>query len=174
MPADYKFWLTLFGPLVGVVLLMYLISYLRSRKTNKEAIESYGLRDAVLTKAEASFLAVLREIVGEKYQIFVKVRLADIFTTKHGEGYYAALNKVTGKHVDFLLCEPETFAPLLGIELDDKTHKKSARKKRDDFVDEVFNQVGLGLLRIPVRSTYEPVALRDKIVIALRTPNSED
>ncbi len=174
MLADYKFWLILFGPIVAVVLLMYLLSYLRSRKATKETIESYTLRDAILTRAEARFYSALQEVVGEKYIIFAKVRLADIFQTKSGQGYYAALNKVTGKHIDYLLCEPITYAPVLGIELDDSSHKKASRQERDEFMEEVFAQVGLGLLRIPVKSSYEPVALRDEIVAALRTAKVED
>lgn len=44
--------------------------------------------------------------------------------------------------------------PILGIELDDKSHEHPDRKERDRFVDEVFAAAGLPILHIKVKRTY--------------------
>ena len=64
------------------------------------------------------------------------------------------MSKIYRKHVDFLLCDPKTVKPLLGIELDDKSHKRSDRQVRDELVDNVFSAANLPLARIPVKHSY--------------------
>ncbi|MBL8875723.1 MAG: DUF2726 domain-containing protein [Phycisphaerae bacterium] len=50
-----------------------------------------------------------------------------------------------------LLCHPTTLAPQLIIELDDKTHTRSDRKSRDDFVFVSFGN--LPFAPLPSRSS---------------------
>lgn len=168
MSDQIQFWLTLIGPVVLVVLFMFLLTFLRDRKREKQIFNYYELNPSVLTRAEQKFYASLKKVVGEKYQILIKTRLADIFKTKDGSGYYAALNKITAKHIDFLLCEPDSFEPILGIELDGSSHKRSDRKDRDAFVNRLFEQAEMSLLRVPVTGQYPAEELRDKIAGILR------
>jgi hypothetical protein len=55
----------------------------------------------------------------------------------------------------FLLVEPETMQPLVVIELDDSCHNRSDRRKRDQFVDQVFARADLPLLHIRVKRSYQ-------------------
>ncbi|MDX1520214.1 MAG: DUF2726 domain-containing protein [Anaerolineae bacterium] len=68
-------------------------------------------------------------------------------------------NKINRKHIDFLLCEPKTMRPLLGLELDDASHNAADRQARDELVEQVFAAAGLPLLRQPVRHTYNTTEL---------------
>src|SRR5262249_51950676 len=89
----------------------------------------YALRDDFLSPAEQSFYQVLRTVVGDKLVICPKVALADLFFAKTGDARQnrVALNRIDRKHVDFLLCEPKTMRPVVGIELDDKSHDRPDR-----------------------------------------------
>jgi hypothetical protein len=44
--------------------------------------------------------------------------------------------------------------PLIGIELDDKSHQRPDRQARDEFVDRVFAAAGLPIVHILARRTY--------------------
>jgi hypothetical protein len=44
--------------------------------------------------------------------------------------------------------------PILGIELDDKSHDRPERKTRDELVVNVFAAASLPLVRIPVKTGY--------------------
>ena len=44
--------------------------------------------------------------------------------------------------------------PLVGMELDDRSHQRADRKERDEFVNEVFKAAGLPLLHVPARRGY--------------------
>ena len=117
----------------------------------------YLVRDDFLSPAERSYYHVLNMAVGDWAIVFPKVSLADLFYAKTGSHRIntSYTNRIARKHVDFLLCEPQSLTPLLGIELDDSSHSRAARKQRDAFVDQVFAAAGLPLLRQPVQFAYE-------------------
>jgi hypothetical protein len=85
-----------------------------------------------------------------------KVSLGDLFFAKSNDSsnFRTYTNKIDRKHVDFLLCDPKTVRPILGIELDDKSHQRSDRRERDEFVENVFKAARLPLARIPVKQSY--------------------
>jgi len=116
----------------------------------------YHLRDDFLSAAEHNFYLVLNRAVSDWAVICPKVSLSDVFFAKASEygRRLAYTNKIDRKHIDFLLCDPQTVRPLVGIELDDKSHRRKDRQERDRFVEEVFRVAKLPLVRIPVQRTY--------------------
>lgn len=136
----------------------------------------YYLRKSLFTPAERSFLGVLEPNLPPGVCVFGKVRLADILGVKKGlerGEWRSAFNKITNKHVDFLLVRSNDLAPVAGIELDDSSHEEDDRQQRDDFVDSAFASAGLPLLHFPVQKTYNPADLRTKIAAALSAPAQE-
>ena len=125
------------------------------------AIFPYRIRDDFLSPAERSFYHVLGRVAGPRFLICPKVSLADLFYVKSGnpQEYRIYTNKIDRKHVDFVLCDPQTLTPIAGIELDDKSHEREDRKQRDDFVEGVFTAAGLKLLRVRVQHGYSPQEL---------------
>jgi very-short-patch-repair endonuclease len=70
-----------------------------------------------------------------------------------------AFNRVSSKHVDFVLCDPSTLAPVVAIELDDSTHYRRDRADRDAFVNQLFKVIGVSLIRHRVQSAYDTDAI---------------
>jgi very-short-patch-repair endonuclease len=119
----------------------------------------YYLRKSLFTPAERSFLGVLETLDLGGLGIASKVRLADIFGVVKGlerGDRTRAQNKINAKHVDFLLIQKSDGKPVLGIELDDKSHDEEDRAARDAFVDTVFASAGLPILHVPVKQSYDP------------------
>lgn len=116
----------------------------------------YRLQRHFLSPAELNFHQVLTGVVSDRLMICPKVSLGDLFYPKTDDraANTAWRNRIDRKHVDFLLCDPQTVRPLLGIELDDASHREPARQDRDQFVDEVFSAAGLPLYRVPVQYAY--------------------
>lgn len=121
----------------------------------------FRMRDDFFSPAELSFYRVLRSVTGEQVVACAKVSLGDLFFAETGDPRKnrALANRIDRKHVDFLLCEAKTMRPMLGIELDDRSHERPERKARDELVDGVFEAAGLHLLRVPVRHSYSPAEL---------------
>jgi hypothetical protein len=122
------------------------------------AVLPYVLKSRLLSRSERAFYYALKKATADQWIICPQVRLGDIFEVPNRDFQWVV--KIGSKHIDFLLCEPETFRPVLGIELDDVSHRRPERVKRDEFVNEVFAVAKLPLIRIPVQTSYEVNALK--------------
>jgi hypothetical protein len=122
-----------------------------------ETIESlpYRVRDDFLSPTELSFYRVLAYVVGNRAVIFPKVGLAEIFFVSQPHENQNYRNRIIQKHLDFLLCDPKSMRPVLGIELDDSSHARSDRQARDEFVDKAFEAAELPLARVPAQYSYD-------------------
>lgn len=116
----------------------------------------YRQRDDFLSVAELSFYRVVTLALDGSYVVCPKVNLADIFFVARPNENQSYRNKIDRKHVDFLLCELDSMKPILGIELDDASHTRRDRQVRDQFVDQVFEDAGLPLLRVRAAVGYSP------------------
>jgi hypothetical protein len=131
----------------------------------------------LLSPAERSFYGVLAQATGEEWRVFAKVRIADVLTPQKGMSrsrWQSAFNAISAKHFDFLLCNPGDCSPKLAVELDDSSHQRSVRKKRDRLVDAACESAGLPLLRIKAARSYVVADLRKWIDAALLPPHPED
>ena len=127
----------------------------------------YKLTQSLLTASEAAFYSALLLAAGRRYVVFAKVRLADLCQDLDRWADIRAFNKVSSKHVDFVLCDATTFQPVLAVELDDRSHLRADRRSRDAFVDGIFRTMGLGVYRQWVRHSYDPAAIARGIEDAL-------
>lgn len=116
----------------------------------------YFLRDDFLSPAEQSFYLVLKHVVSDRAIICTKVSLGDLFFVRSNSrsNFRTLTNKIDRKHVDFLLCDPQTVRPLVAIELDDKSHQRSDRQARDELVAMVYQAAKLPLVRFPAKRGY--------------------
>ncbi|HAU39284.1 MAG TPA: hypothetical protein DCX07_16425 [Phycisphaerales bacterium] len=160
-----------------VVMLALAFVIVAQRKTNKDAAppakapaETMPFRrnKYFLSTAEQSFYGVLKHAVAGQQDIFAKVRLLDLLwlppQAKNKQRYR---NLVQSKHVDFVLCDPKSLQPLLAIELDDSSHGRDDRGKRDELVDKVLADAALPILHVPAKSAYDPRQLTAGIQQAL-------
>ncbi|TRL30408.1 DUF2726 domain-containing protein [Methylosinus sporium] len=139
-----------------VLLILAVVAFIGSRRP------AY-LRGRFLTPNEKRFLAVLDEAVGGGYRVFAQVRLAelvDVDLSATSAKRRAAMNKVFGKSIDFVICDSASLEPVAAIELDDRTHALPHRRERDIFVDAVFSEIGIPLLRARARRAYTVAALQ--------------
>lgn len=101
----------------------------------------------LLSEVEMYFFNALISLAGGRCHIMCKPRLAD-FVNHHKSR--SGFNKISQKHVDFLICRLDDLTPMLAIELDDSTHNKVEVRKRDEFVNNLYAHVGIPLVRINV------------------------
>jgi len=114
----------------------------------------YRLRRDFVSNAELSFYRVLRSIVGDRLAVCPKVRLGDVLYVPRSRNWWHFHNKISQKHLDFLLCDPATLRPVAAIELDDASHASTKRARRDAFLEQALAVAGLPLVRYPVRHAY--------------------
>jgi hypothetical protein len=114
----------------------------------------YRLREHFLSTPEVALHRSLREMVGDRYVIFAKVSLNDIFYIVRPNENVHFFNKIFRKHVDFLLCNPKGLRPEIGIELVKPIGRNETRVS-DQFMEDLFLTAGLPLVHIPSSDRYE-------------------
>jgi len=135
--------------------------------SGSHAPATYEAIPELLSPAERSFYGVLQQAAAKEFQIFAKVRLADIVRPVPGpsrSGWQSAFNRITGKHVDFVLCDPLTLGVVLAVELDDKSHRRFERGFRDSLVDGALCDAKIPVLRVAARQSYSPAQIREQIL----------
>jgi very-short-patch-repair endonuclease len=132
----------------------------------------YRVRDDFLSAAKFSFYRVLVQQVGDRALVCPKVNVADLLYVAQGSrsDRTRGRNRIDRKHVDFVLCEPLTMCPLAAIELDDSSHQRADRVKRDRLLDEAFASADLPLLRFPARRGYTAADLEAQLSPVLQPP----
>jgi len=133
---------------------------------------AYEAVPALLTAAERSFFGVLQQALAYEYQIFAKVRLADIVRPVRSpsrSGWQSAFNRIAGKHVDFVLCDSERLGIVAVVELDDSTHGRFERGLRDSLVDAALAAAGIPVLRVSARQAYSPAQIREQVQSLFRS-----
>jgi hypothetical protein len=120
-------------------------------------------RGRFLTANEKSFLLTLDAAIGRNYRAFTQVRLAELANPTPGANAASrrqALNGVMAKSVDFVICDVLTLDPVAAIEVDDLSHLLPERQQRDAFVNAVFTEIGLPLMRVKAKRGYSVDELR--------------
>lgn len=138
-------------PLLLLLLLFIIVSILqillKKQQAKNELTNLPYQKRPILTENEKAFFRELKTITErQNLLLFTKVRLADIVeiksNTKQWQHY---MNKIQSKHIDFVICN-QNMDIITVIELDDKSHQRKDRIKRDTFVNEVLKTAGLQII----------------------------
>ncbi|MCA9166636.1 MAG: DUF2726 domain-containing protein [Planctomycetales bacterium] len=158
MDVLLNYWPAMLAALLGFLALFVL------RVRVQEPYCPYERRESLLTRNEQTFYAALRVAVQDDWDIFAMVRLADLIRViPETQGRQTWQNRINCKHVDFVLCDHYDLRPLLAIEVDDRSHRRADRVRRDEFLDDAMEAAQLPLLRIEAARHYAPEIIRQKI-----------
>ena len=147
--------------LLAIVAAFMLWTLLRASKPQGPP---YVRRGPLVTRSELKFYRALKHAVKERWTIMAMVRIADLLAVRSGTPKHLAwFNRIACKHVDFVLCDPETLEPRLAIELDDESHQRPDRQERDEFVNAAFAAAGFPLARFPTANDYDVDSIRNQI-----------
>lgn len=136
-------------------------------KRNFKYKNYYRPKRYLITMNELKFYNVLMEIAKElDLVLFSQVSLYNILETKQNLDYKTKtiyFNKIASKTIDFVLVDKKDCRIKLCIELDDNTHNQRKRIERDIFINELFNELEINLLRYPTYNVYYKETLKNKI-----------
>ena len=133
----------------------------RTRRPAATTAGTYRPCRYLLSRGEFAFFRCLVRALLPGYRVALKVRLADVITCP--ETRRAARNRISQKHLDFVLYDEQTTRIVLAIELDDRTHERPERQRRDVFLDQALAYAGVAFLRIRAASLYDPTEIQTRI-----------
>ncbi len=85
-----------------------------------------------------------------------------------GQNWKGSFRHIDEKSVDFVLCDKAYIAPVLAIELDDKTHTREDRIMRDKEVERILSMAELPLLHLENHGHFDPEMLLAKVNLKLK------
>lgn len=114
---------------------------------------NYLVKNNPMTETEQKFINYLK-VFTDKYNLIIlpQIQLQSIFKTIDKKDI-SNFNKIKSKSVDFAIVDNK-YNYKLFIELDDYTHNRQDRIKRDVFVNNLFRTYNLKLKRIKVQNNY--------------------
>lgn len=153
---------TIFMLLGGLVAVMAIVGFLFSRYMAKQRLKYYR-RAKILTNAELRFYKLLKKILIREYDVLTQVRLANLVEVNKGWFDWELFAPIGAKCVDFVVCDRQTMETLLVIELDDRSHEKWERMKRDMFVDQVLTIARIPILHVPLQPYFD-LAILERMI----------
>lgn len=153
--------------IIFVIVILVMTKKGKSTKEKTNGALPYFRKKTLLNEKEQVLFPRLIKAMPTCY-VMTQVRLADIVGVKKGVANWQAWqNKITQKSVDFVICD-KSFAVLVCIELDGKTHTQEDRQKADRSKDDALKVAGIQILRIEaskIPSIEEIKALLEKAVL---------
>lgn len=141
--------------ILGVILFIVgsVIQFVRRKSGAKEEKKEwlpYIKKQYLLTPTEHKFFNILEKAIENRYYIFPQIVLSNIVLLK-GRGSFKGgyRNRIDKKTVDFVLFDKQDISPVLVIELDDYTHNRDSRRKRDEKVDKILNRCNIPIIHTP-------------------------
>lgn len=148
---------------LAVVVALLLLVRVKSKAKVTPAEFPYLKREHLLTEAELSFFVVLRMALGDHVYVCPQVSVEEVIVVRPGldrSKRQSARNRVNRMRFDFLVCKPDDFTPLFAVELDDRSHNRADRRRRDAFLDKVCSVAGLRIVHVQVQRSYTVQELR--------------
>lgn len=151
------------------VIVILIIERIVNKKKNKQEenkIENivnysslYSKKEYLLTQEELKLYKLLKDICkNNNLNLFCQVSLYELVKAKE----YKDFNKIKAKTIDYVIADTNCKIKLC-IELDDTTHIRQDRIERDKFINELFKELDIKLLRIPVQKWYNIQQIEEKI-----------
>lgn len=149
---------------LAVLAVLLLLAYLKARQGRKgtgNTTRYYGT--PVLSEVEQTLFHRLREAWPEMI-VLAQVAMPAMVNVRKpiNPEYWTLFNAIRGKHVDFVICNPD-FSVRAVVELDDGTHEREDRKKSDEIKDATFAAIGMPLMRFHVRSMPSVEQIRSQL-----------
>lgn len=141
-----------------------LVFFIKNRQLNHPALQfPYRLREPLFAPAERELLETLQRVVGERYLILAKVRVAEVIEVTaivRRAPWYHAANRIAPLRFDFLLCDKGDLAPVCAINLNDSPPV-------DDFLDQLCRTVDLPCVHLPPEAASAYATVREAVERAL-------
>lgn len=155
-------WLIVLVLIAGVAYFVLL----KQQGGSTQSTPLYKMRKQFLSPAERSFYGVLEQAVLNDFRVHTKVRVADVLQPDSGgdrSKWQRAFNKISSKHFDYVLCDPDTLDVKAAVELNDKSHTKKKVQSRDEFLAEACSAAGLTLVSFDAKAQYSIAEVREKL-----------
>ena len=130
----------------------------------------YKRRDCFLREADQTLFDCLRQVLGQAYHVFVKVKLSELVEPQTESGnriHQLHWIQVHRQTIDFLICRRHDLEPLVAVRLLSKAEYARRGLMPQDVIDTVLRDIGLPKITLTERKSYDPEDLKKKLRFAM-------
>ena len=157
--------------LIILIIFLVMINIILDKKSKNNNLDKninylmYYTNKKIMTETEKNFYIELKKITDNlNMSIFPQIDLERLIKVK--DNNYSYRNRIKSRSIDFTIVNNNNYNVVCCIELDDKTHNKESRIKRDEFINELFKNVNINLIRVKV-GNYDFDMIKNKIKEAM-------
>lgn len=156
---------------IVLAVILILLKIFENRITDTDKKQSFFyLKDGTMNSSEQALFINLNKQLGSEFIVLSKVRIEDFVGVKHDglsrNERFGLRNKIKSRHVDFLICDMKSTKPLMVVELDGGSHNAPLRKKRDDVLDDMYNDIKIAYVHVRVGIDFEKKVEEIKLLLA--------
>ncbi len=118
----------------------------------------YEAKETLISKNEQIYYGVIKCSVPLGYLVFPQINLATFIERTDDAVFHNELFR----NVDFLITDAE-YKPKIVIEINDRTHLDSERRKRDEKVKNICEEAGIPILKLWTTYEVNPKYIQNKI-----------
>lgn len=141
---------------------------LKDKTEITELQKYYRKKRYITTQNELNMYRKLLNIC-KKYNLILLTQVAlyeiiEVNLPKDNKDYIKYFNKIKSKTIDFVIVDEDITRIRLCIELDDYTHNYKNRIIRDEFINNLFKDLDISILRITSKQDIEELEKYIKII----------
>ena len=147
-----------------------MVARVYSGRSGKSVRYPYQKQTTLFGPDDRAFFQALKAAVGDDYEVFGKMRVADILVLKKGHSKHDAhnvFNPIAGRHFDFVLLEKKNLAIACAIQLQDKTNPTVRQSESNDPLKSICEAVSLPYVRFYLNAQYPRDEVRDRLQQAM-------
>lgn len=151
-----------------IITIFFIKDELKDKTEITELQKYYRKKRYITTQNELNIYRKLLNIC-KKYNLILLTQVAlyeiiEVNLPKDNKDYIKYFNKIKSKTIDFVIVDEDTTRIRLCIELDDYTHNYKNRIIRDEFINNLFKDLDISILRITSKQDIEELEKYIKII----------
>lgn len=164
----------LIGVSVALIVAIPVLLTLLFRARRKPPKCVYQTNAALFTPEERTLFALLREAVGEDFEILGKIRVGEIIQPRRGTqapGERSRYEAMTERCFPFVLCRKSDLSVACAMEWRERAHEDRKAFASYDLLQALCAAAGLPLVPLHAGTFYQAEELREAVTNALQLPS---
>jgi hypothetical protein len=162
-------WIVLSGIVAIGGLALWVMRTLPGRR-GKPARVDYQKRDFLLSPEERLFFTALKQAVGDQYEIFGKIQVRDVVSSRSGPGRPSPLAEyevLEGRHFAFVLLNPADLSIACAVQLREHSWGGKQSQASTDPLKFICHAAGLPFVIFEAGPLYDANEIRELIAAAV-------
>lgn len=129
----------------------------------EELVARFEIREQFLSNIELRCHRLLSETLGDRAILCPKPRVLESLRLLNAHEHLNDVLRIDRKHVDFLVCDPDSGHPLCAVQIDWWIEDQERYRPREHLLEQAFSRAGLPVIYLQSNRIPSVTQMRQKI-----------